>query len=315
MSVEIAVIDDYQRVAHAFGDWSRIPSGAKVSFFHDHCTSEPDLVERLAPFEIVCVMRERTAFPRSVLTRLPKLRLLITTGRRNRAIDMEAANDLGITVGSTSSPGHATAELTMALILSLARNLSAEAGSMSVGGWQVGIGRDLRGASLGLVGLGRLGSQVADLAGAFGMEIGAWSENLTEERCDEFGVALLSRDDLFRSSDFVSIHLRLSERTTGLVGDEVLELMRSDAYLINTSRAAIVDEDALVRALTAGAIAGAAIDVYDEEPLPSDHRLRSTPRLLCTPHIGYVTRETYKVFYGEIVGTIAAYLQDRSRSH
>jgi phosphoglycerate dehydrogenase-like enzyme len=315
MTVEVAVIDDYQRVARAFGDWSRVPSGANVSFFHDHCKSEPDLVDRLAPFEIVCVMRERTAFPRSVLTRLPKLRLLITSGRRNRAIDMEAAKDLGIAVGSTSSPGHATAELAMALILSLARNLSAEAGSMSAGGWQVGIGRDLRGASLGLIGLGRLGSQVADLARAFGMEIGAWSENLTEERCDEFGVALLSRDDLFRSSDFVSIHLRLSERTTGLVGDEVLELMRSDAYLINTSRAAIVDEDALVRALTAGAIAGAAIDVYDQEPLPSDHRLRSTPRLLCTPHIGYVTRETYEVFYGEMVDTVLGYLQDRSRSH
>lgn len=315
MSVEIAVIDDYQGVAHSSGDWSQLPASAVVSFFRDYCGSESELVDRLAPFEIVCVMRERTAFPRAVLVRLPKLRLLVTTGRRNCAIDMEAADDLGITVGSTSSPGHATAELTMALILSLARNLFAESGSVSAGGWQVGVGRDLRGASLGLVGLGRLGSQVAALAGAFGMEVGAWSENLTEERCFEVGVAKRSRDGLFRSSDFVSIHLRLSERTTGLIGEELLGMMQPDAYLINTSRAEIVDEDALVCALTAGTIARAAVDVYEHEPLPSDHRLRTTPRLLGTPHIGYVTRETYEVFYGEMVEVMAAYLKDRSPGH
>ena len=314
MSVEIAVIDDYQGVARTFGDWSRLPAIADVSFFQDHCVSESDLVDRLAPFEIVGVMRERTAFPRSVLARLPNLRLLVTTGRRNRAIDMEAASDLGITVGFTNSPGHATAELTMALILSLARNLAVESGSVRAGGWQVGVGRDLRGANLGLVGLGRLGSQVAHLAGAFGMEVAAWSENLTEERCAEVGVDLLSRDHLFRSSDFVSVHLRLSKRTTGLVGEEELRMMRPDAYLINTSRAAIVDEDALVRALAAGTIAGAAIDVYEHEPLPRDHRLRTTPRLLGTPHIGYVTRETYEIFYSDMVEVIAAYLQDRSKS-
>jgi len=314
MSVGIAVIDDYQGVAHSFGDWPRLPADADVSFFQDHCASESDLVDRLAPFEIVGVMRERTAFPRSVLARLPNLRLLVTTGRQNLAIDMDAASDLGITVRFTNSPGHATAELTMALILSLARNLAVESGSVGAGGWQVGVGRDLRGASLGLVGLGRLGSQVADLAGAFGMEVGAWSENLTEERCAEVGVALLSRDNLFRSSDFVSVHLRLSERTTGLVGDVELGMMRPDAYLINTSRAAIVDEEALVRALTAGTITGAAVDVYEHEPLPSDHRLRTTPRLLGTPHIGYVTRETYEIFYSEMVDVIAAYLQDRDHS-
>jgi phosphoglycerate dehydrogenase-like enzyme len=310
MSVKIAVIDDYQGVAHSFGDWSRLPASADVSFFHDRAASESDLVDRLAPFEIVGVMRERTAFPKSVLTRLPNLRLLVTTGRRNEAIDVAAANDLGITVGFTNSPGHATAELTMALILSLARNLSDESASMSAGGWQVGLGRDLRRASLGLVGLGRLGSQVAGFAAAFGMEVGAWSENLTEERCDEVGVTRLSRDDLFQSSDFVSVHLRLSDRTTGLVGDEMLGMMRSDAYLINTSRAAIVDEDALVGALKAGTIAGAALDVYEHEPLPSDHRLRNTPRLLLTPHIGYVTKETYEIFYSDMVEAIAAYLHD-----
>jgi phosphoglycerate dehydrogenase-like enzyme len=311
MSVEIAVLDDYQGVAHTFGDWSQLPAGSEVTFYPDHCASEADLVDRLAPFEIVGVMRERTAFPRSVLARLPNLRLLVTTGRQNRAIDMEAANDLGITVGFTNSPGHATAELTMALMLSLARNLPVESGSVNAGGWQVGVGRDLRGASLGLVGLGQLGSRVADLARAFGLEVSAWSENLTEERCVEVGVALLSRDDLFRGSDFVSIHLRLSERTAGLVGDELLGMMRSEAYLINTSRGPIVDEDALVRALEAGTIAGAAVDVYEDEPLPSDHRLRTTRRLLATPHIGYVTRETYEIFYGEMVEAIADYLSLR----
>jgi phosphoglycerate dehydrogenase-like enzyme len=311
MTVEIAVLDDYQGVAQSFGDWSGFAAGADVTFFRDRCHSESDLVDRLARFEIVGVMRERTAFPRSVLAQLPNLRLLVTTGRRNSAIDTEAANELGITIGFTSSPGHATAELTIALILSLARNLCVEAGSVEAGGWQVGIGRDLTGARLGLVGLGRLGSKVADLAAAFGMEVGAWSENLTEERCAEVGVALLHRDDLFRGSDFVSIHLRLSERTAGLVGDELLRMMRSDAYLINTSRGPIVDEDALVRALTAGTIAGAAVDVYDDEPLPPDHRLRTTPRLLATPHIGYVTRETYEIFYGEMVEVIADYLSRR----
>jgi phosphoglycerate dehydrogenase-like enzyme len=314
-SVEIAVIDDYQGVAHSFGDWSRLPTSAHVSFFQSHCGSEPDLVERLAPFEIVGIMRERTAFPRSVLTRLPKLRLLITTGRRNSAVDVEAAADLGIAVAFTSSPGHATAELTMALMLSLARNIPVESDSIGAGGWQVGVGRDLRGASLGLVGLGRLGSQVAHLAGAFGMRIGAWSENLTEERCVEIGVARLSRDDLFRGSDFVSVHLRLSGRTAGLIGEEMLGMMQDDAYLINTSRAEIVDEDALVRALNAGTIAGAAIDVYEQEPLPTKHQLRTTPRLLRTPHIGYVTRETYEVFYSEMVDAIAAYLQERGGDH
>jgi phosphoglycerate dehydrogenase-like enzyme len=311
MSVQIAVIDDYQGVARSSADWSKLRGRAEVTFFHDHSNTERDLVERLTPFEVVGVMRERTAFPSSVLERLPNLRLLVTTGRRNAAIDIEVADDLGIAVGFTDSPGHATAELTMALILSLARNLTSETASVGKGGWQVGVGRDLRGARLGLVGLGRLGSRVAHLAAAFEMEVGAWSENLTEDRCAEVGVALLGHDELFRYSDFVSIHLRQSERTVGLVGDREMRMMRPDAYLINTSRAAIVDEDALLRSLASGAIAGAAIDVYEYEPLPADHRLRSTPGLLATPHIGYVTRETYEIFYGEMLEAIADYLRNR----
>lgn len=310
MSRQIAVIDDYQGVAHSFADWSRIPADVDISFFDDHCATESDLVERLLPFEIIGIMRERTAFPRHVLSRLPNLRLIVSTGRRNPAIDLKSADELGISVRFTNAPGHATAELTMALILSLARNLTAEAASLGSGGWQVGVGRDLKGATVGLVGLGRLGSHVASLARAFGMEVGAWSENLTDERCAEVGVTKLTRKELFRDADFVSIHLRLSERTVGLVGDMELEMMRPSSYLINTSRAAIVNEDALVRALTNGTIAGAAIDVYEHEPLASDHRLRTTPGLLATPHIGYVTRETYQIFYGDMVEAIVGYLQD-----
>jgi phosphoglycerate dehydrogenase-like enzyme len=311
MSVQIAVIDDYQDVARSCADWSRLPEGVDVTFFHDHCETERDLLDRLAPFEIVGVMRERSAFPREVLTRLPNLRLLASTGRRNVAIDMVAAEELGIIVSSTSSPGHATAELTMALILSLARGLHGQVRSVEEGGWQVGLGRDLEGANLGLVGLGRLGSQVARLGAGFGMKVGAWSENLTVERCAEVGVSNLSHDDLFSTSDVVSIHLRASERTVGLVGERELAMMRPDAYLVNTSRAAIVDEDALVLALETGAIAGAAVDVFDDEPLGSGHRLRNTPGLLATPHIGYVTRETYEIFYGEMVEAIVVYLEDR----
>jgi phosphoglycerate dehydrogenase-like enzyme len=311
MSVQLAVIDDYQDVARSSADWSRLPEDVHVTFFHDRCGTEDDLVNRLEPFEIVGVMRERTAFPRTVLARLPNLRLLASTGRRNAAIDMLAAQELGIAVSSTSSPGHATAELTMALILSLSRGLVSESRSVGEGGWQVGLGRDLRGANLGLVGLGRLGSQVARLAAGFGMNIGAWSENLTAERCAEVGVTKMSRSELYGRSDFVSIHLRLSERTIRVVADAELEMMRPDAYLVNTSRAAIVDANALVRAVESNAIAGAALDVFDYEPLPPGHPLRNTTGILATPHIGYVTRETYEVFYGEMVDAIAGYLRER----
>jgi phosphoglycerate dehydrogenase-like enzyme len=311
MSVQLAVIDDYQDVARSSADWSGLPGEVHVTFFRDPCRTEDDLVDRLKRFEIVGIMRERTAFPRTVLARLPNLRLLASTGRRNAAIDMLAAQELGIAVSSTSSPGHSTAELTMALILSLSRCLVSESRSVGEGGWQIGLGRDLRGANLGLIGLGRLGSQVARLAAGFGMNIGAWSENLTAERCAEVGVTKMSRSDLFSQSDFVSIHLRLSERTTRIVADTELQMMRSDAYLVNTSRAGIVDVDALIRAVESGAIAGAALDVFDYEPLPAGHPLRNTTGILATPHIGYVTRETYEVFYGEMVDAIAGYLRER----
>jgi phosphoglycerate dehydrogenase-like enzyme len=309
MAIRVGILDDYQKVAEQMADWSALPADVEVTFFHDHLGD--DLVERLRPFQVIGVMRERTPFPGDLLEQLPDLRLLVTTGRRNSSIDTAAAHRLGITVSGTTSPGHATAELTMALMLGLARNLIEESSSMQGEGWQVGIGRDLKGAALGVVGLGRLGAQVARLGKAFGMEVGAWSQNLTDARCAEVGVVRWERDELFSKSDFISIHLRMSDRTRGLVGRRLLSLMKPDAYLINTSRGRIIDEEALLAVLENGSIGGAALDVYEIEPLAPDHPLRGAPRVLLTPHVGYVTRETYAVFYREMIEAIVAYLDGR----
>jgi phosphoglycerate dehydrogenase-like enzyme len=307
MPLRIAVLDDYQQVAAGCADWERIPD-AELTFFAGHLDDLDAAAERLLGFDIIGIMRERTPFPAALLERLPNLGLLVTTGRHNAAVDVAAATALGITVCGTPSPGHPTAELAFGLILDLARGLTDQVVSVREGGWQVGLGRDLRGATLGLLGLGNLGSRVAGFGLAFGMQVFAWSENLTGERAAEVGVRAVSKKELFGGSDFVSIHLRLGPRTVGLVGAAELALMKPDAYLINTSRAAIVDEDAIVAALDDGRIAGAALDVFSEEPLPALHRLRSTPRLLTTPHIGYVTRETYGVFYSGMVEAILAFL-------
>lgn len=302
----IAVLDDYQRVAAASADWSRLD--LPVRFFHDHLAEPSAQVDRLASFEVIVAMRERTPFPRSLLQSLPGLRLLVTTGMHNASIDLTAAAELGITVCGTRSPAHATAELAFALIQVLSRGLLDEVQSVRSGGWQAGVGTDLRGAVLGVLGLGRLGSQVAGFGKAFGMEVIAWSQNLNEDSALEIGVEPVSRRSLFGDSEFVTIHLRLSERTRGLVGVRELALMRSAAYLINTSRGPIIDEKALLRAVRSRSIAGAALDVFAKEPLPPDHPFRSEPRIITTPHIGYVTRETYKVFYGDALEDIEAWL-------
>lgn len=306
----VAILDDYQKVAERSADWTVLPD-VEVTFFHDHLADPDALVARLEPFEIIGIMRERTPFPGTLLERLPHLRLLVTTGRRNASVDVAAARRLGVTVCGTGSSGHATAELAMALVLALARQLPSETASVREGGWQRGLGRDLAGATLGVIGLGRLGSRVARLGQAFGMTTIAWSQNLTEAAAAEIGVQRLGKAELFRTADFISVHLQLSARTRGLIGAGDLALMKPDAYLINTSRGPIVDEDALVLALHESRIAGAALDVYDREPLPPDDRLRQIPNLLLTPHIGYVTRETYRVFYGEMIDAIAAFLAGR----
>lgn len=305
---KIAILDDYQQVALAFADWQQLPSSCEITEFTDHLPFGDALVQRLEPFEVLCVMRERTPFPRDLLSRLPNLKLLVTSGARNAAIDLGAARELGVTVCGTRSPAHATPELTLTLILSLARGLLRETDSFRHGGWQVGVGRDLHGSILGILGLGRLGSRVAELGKAFGMHVIAWSQNLTDERAQEVGVRRVSKEDLFSQADFLTIHLKLGDRNRGLVDAQALALMQPSAYLINTSRGPIVDEAALVDALNSERIGGAAIDVYNEEPLPADHPLRRARNAVCTPHIGYVTEQTYRVFYAGMVEVIKNYL-------
>ena len=300
----IAVLDDYQRAAHGFADWSRL-AGHEVTFFHEPLD---DPGETLAGFDVVCAMRERTAFPVELFDRLPNLRLLVTTGMRNAAIDMDAAAAHGVTLCGTEVPSTPTAELTWGLVLALARRIPVEDAGMRAGGWQTTVGVDLSGKTLGILGLGRLGSIVARYGAAFGMRLVAWSANLTAERAAECGAELVTKDELFSGSDVVTVHLVLSRRTRGLIGAHELGLMKPTALFVNTSRGPIVDEAALLDVLDRGAIAGAGLDVYDREPLPADHALRRAPNTVLTPHLGYVTEDTYRVFYGQTVEDVEAFL-------
>jgi phosphoglycerate dehydrogenase-like enzyme len=309
--VRIAVLDDYQHVAARMVDWAAVLPDADVRFFSDHLTDEDQVAGRLADFDVVFAMRERTPFPRSLLARLPRLRLLATTGTRNAAIDLAAATELGITVSGTGGSNSATAELAWALILGLVRHVPAEDASIRAGGWQHTIGTDLAGATLGVLGLGRLGTRVVAVGLAFGMDAIAWSQNLTDERAAASGVRRVEREELFRQADVLSIHLVLSERTRGLVGAAELALMKPTAYLVNTSRGPIVDEAALIEHLREGRIAGAALDVYDNEPLAADHPLRSLPNTVVTPHVGYVSEGTYRIFFAEAAENIGAFLAGR----
>src|SRR6266481_3400017 len=309
MSIRVAVLDDYQNVAFQMTDWSVLPSDVQVQVFRDHLADQNAVAQRLRGFEIVMAMRERTPFPRRLLEELPQLKLLITTGMRNASIDIDAARDLGITVCGTRGQGYPTAELTWALILALVRHVPQEDMATRAGQWQVSVGEGLNGKILGVVGLGNLGSQVATVGKAFGMSLLAWSQNLTAERAAQYGATLVSKDELLAQSDIVTIHLVLSDRTRGLIGARELGLMKRTAYLVNTSRGPIVDEVALIRALGDGTIAGAGLDVFDEEPLPLDHPFRSLPNTVITPHLGYVTEETYRIFYGQAVEDIQAFLR------
>jgi phosphoglycerate dehydrogenase-like enzyme len=304
----IAVLDDYQKAARRFADWSRLERQHQVTFLHEPFRDLEHAAAALGGFEVVCAMRERTRFSRELIGRLPALKLIATTGMRNAAIDMKAAAERGIVVCGTGSGNVATAELTIALMLGLVRHLAIEAANMRSGAWQTTVGTELSGKTLGLLGLGRLGGHVARVAAALGMKLIAWSQNLGEARAAELGARRVEKDELFRQADILTIHLVLSERTRGLVGQRELGLMKSTALVINTSRGPIVDEAALVSALQAGRLGGAGIDVYGSEPLPADHPLRTAPRTLLTPHIGYVTEETYRQFYGETVENIEAWL-------
>jgi phosphoglycerate dehydrogenase-like enzyme len=306
LATRVAILDDYQGVAtRLVGD---LGEGVEVEAFRDHVADEDALVARLAPFEIVVAMRERTPFPASTLERLPALRLLVTTGMGNASIDLDAAAANGVLVCGTQILVHPTAELALGLILALARRIPQEDAALRAGRWQESVGVSLRGRRLGLIGLGKLGKQLATLGNALGMEVVAWSANLTPEAAAESGAAYLPLRELLASADVVSIHTRLSDRTRGLFGREELALLKPSALLVNTSRGPIVDETALAEALREGRIAGAALDVFDVEPLPPGHPLRDAPNTVLTPHIGYVADDNYRVFFDEVAEDIRAFL-------
>jgi len=304
----IAILDDYQGVALSAADWSPVTARAELTTFSEHIAAEAELVAVLADFDIIVAMRERTPFPRSLMARLPNLKLLVTTGPGNASIDVRAARELGISVFGTRAPVPPNLEHTWALILACAKRLVEFDRDVRSGAWQQHVALDLAGARLGIVGLGNYGSRVAAIAKAFEMDVVAWSPNLTEDRCEQVGVRWAQKEELLTTSDFVTIHLKLSERSRNTLGKDDLRAMRPSAYLVNTSRGPVVDERALVSALEDGWIAGAALDVFDVEPLPLDHPFRRLPNVILTPHVGYVTERSYQVFFADVVEDIVAHL-------
>jgi len=312
MPLRCAILDDYQNVALTLADWSKVKDDIEIKVFNEHLGGADNVVAALADFAIVCAMRERTVFPRAVIEALPALKLLVTTGMRNASIDLEAAKARGVVICGTHAFGNATAAIATGLMLELARHIGYENARLTAGAvWQTTIGLDLEGVTLALLGLGKLGTRMAEIGRAFKMNVIAWSQNLTPEKCKEAGAEHVSRDDLFRRADFLSIHLQLSERTRGLVGARELGLMRKSAYLINTSRGPIVDEVALLAALRDKRIAGAGLDVFDIEPLPVAHRLRKLDNVVLTPHLGYVTEQNYRTFFAGMVDDIRGYLDGK----
>jgi phosphoglycerate dehydrogenase-like enzyme len=307
MAVQIAVIDDWQDVARDVVDWSVLDGIGEVTFLHDYPADRDTLAERLQRFDVICVMRERTRFDEELLRRLPNLKLLLTGGMRNAALDLKAAATLGIQVCGTESYKHAAPELTWALVMALSRNLVAEANALRAGLWQQGLGGDLHGKTLAILGLGSIGTRVAQFGQVFGMRVIAWSENLTAERAAAAGVTYVSKQALFEQADVLSIHLVLSERSRGLVDAEALGWMKPEALLVNTARGPIVDEAALIDALRHKRLAGAALDVFAEEPLPSEHPFRTLDNVLATPHVGYVSRQNYQQFYGQMIEDLQAW--------
>ena len=308
MPTRVAILDDYQGVALSMADWSSLGAGVSLQPFHERIGGEDDLANRLRTFDVIVAMRERTPFPGPLLERLPSLKLLVTPGRRNAAIDVAAATARGVVVCGTSTLAMPPVELTWGLILALARQIPRESTAMRDGAWQSTIGVGLHGKTLGVMGLGRLGTEVARIGKAFGMQVVAWSQHLTREKTDAIGAELVDKEALFRRSDVVTVHLVLSDRTRGMVSERELAMMKPTAFLINTARGPIVDEHALIHALRRSVIAGAGLDVFDEEPLPVAHPLRRLENALLTPHLGYVTAENYRLAYGEAVEDIRAFL-------
>lgn len=305
--IRVAVLDDYHAAAADLADWHALPAGMQVTFFHDHLSDTEALTTRLRDFDVLCLMRERTPLPAVLIGALPKLKLVTTSGLHNAAIDVAHCQRKRITVCGTSGTAHATAELSWALVMALCRGIVSEAAALRAGKWQVTLGRELYGARLGLVGLGRIGSLMARYGQAFGMDVVAWSANLTEEAARAAGAKAVSKDELFATSDVVSLHYRLSPRSAGLVGRSEIARMKPTAYLVNTSRAGLIDHAALSEALHSGKLAGAALDVFTQEPLPHDDPLRQVPRLLLTPHLGYTSHSAFAGFYREMIENIRAW--------
>jgi phosphoglycerate dehydrogenase-like enzyme len=310
--MRIAILDDYQNVALSMADWSALDGRAVITVFNDHLDGTDAVVARLQPFEIVCVMRERTPMTRAIIERLPQLRVIASTGPRNASIDLEAAAERGVQVLHTGYSSAPTIELTWALILASSRHLIEENTALRTGGWQRNVGDELAGRTLGLLGLGNIGREIARIGKAFGMTVIAWSQNLTAGQATDAGAVKVAKDELFRRADVVSIHLVLSDRTRGLVGAADFALMKPTSRVVNTSRGPLIIEADLLDALKSGRIAGAAIDVFDQEPLPLDHPFRSLPNLLATPHIGYVARTQYERFYKDTVHNIVLWLDGKA---
>ena len=308
--MKIAILDDYQNVALEMADWSSVADRAEITVFNDHVAGPEAVIERLLPFDAICVMRERTPLPRDVIERLPRLKLIASTGSRNASIDVKAAEERGIRVTATGYRSTPTIEMTWALILASTRQIVRESHSVRSGGWQTSVGRELEGRVLGVLGLGNVGGQVARIGQAFGMTIIAWSQNMTPAIAEAAGATLVTKDELFRQADVVTVHLILSRRTRGLIGAAELALMKTTAWLVNTSRGPIVEEGALVQALMSRAIAGAALDVFDVEPLPANHPFRTLDNVLATPHIGYVAEDLYRTFYRDAAAAISAWLDE-----
>ena len=307
----VAILDDYQKVALSMTDWKILEPEVEVQAFADNLIDVPKLAERLHTFDAVVAMRERTPMPRALLERLPNLRLIVTAGMRNAAIDIEAATSRGVLVTGTDMLAHPTAELTWGLIIGIMRHIPFEAAAMRRGAWQTTLGQGLQRKTLGIIGLGRLGAQVATVGKAFGMKVIAWSQNLTAERAEAAGATLVSKEQLFAEADVATIHLVLSDRTRGLVGTADLARMKPSAYLVNTSRGPIVDGAALLECLRARRIAGAALDVFDQEPLPADHPLRQLDNVVLTPHLGYVLEENYRIVYRQAAENIRGFLDGK----
>jgi phosphoglycerate dehydrogenase-like enzyme len=307
-AIKLAILDDFQDVALTAADWTQFKGKVDITVFNDHLADPEAVIARLKPFDAIAVMRERTPLNRAIIERLDRLRLILSTGRRNASIDLKAANERGITVCHTGYSSHGAMEHTWALILGALRHIPAEATSFRQGGWQKTIGTDLKGKTLGIVGLGNIGRGICRVARAFEMEVVAWSQNLTAEAAADAGAKRVDKDELFRIADVITVHLVLSDRSRGIVGAPDIALMKPTAWLVNSSRGPLIDEGALVAALTERRIGGAALDVFDVEPLPAAHPFRKLDNLLATPHIGFVTEDTYKIFYQDTVENLAAWL-------